>query len=83
MLTRLFRTKVAETADAEQRNAIQEKLHKQGIDFKIKVENINQRNAADAARMGQTAAPKFVYSFWVKRSEEKAALQAVSQVLRG
>ncbi len=81
MLTRLFRTKIAETADAEQKNIIQQRLHAESIDFKIKVENINQRNTVDAARMGQAVSPKFIFSFWVKRSEEELALRVVRQAL--
>ncbi len=74
MLEWLFRTKVAETSDSEKRNQIQDILRENHIDYVIKAKDANQRNAMDAARLGNSVQVKVVYTFWVKKEQEKEAL---------
>lgn len=77
MLTGLFRIKIIETSDSEKRNQIQDILRENHIDYVVKVKDVNQRNAMDAARTGNNAPVKLVYSFWVKREQEKEALMVL------
>lgn len=79
MFESLFRTKITETSDVKKRNSIQEMFCEHGIDYVVKCKDIHQRNAVDAARMGQVANPKFVYYFWVKKEQAGEALH----LLRG
>ena len=74
MLEWLFRTKVAETSDSEKRNQIQDIFRENHIDYVIKAKDANQRNAMDAARLGNNTKMKLVYAFWVKKEQEKEAL---------
>ena len=80
MFTWLFRTKVTETGDADRRNRIQDIFREQQIDYVIKCKDENKRNAMDGAMLGESAKPKLVYSFWVKKEQEKAALAALGEV---
>ena len=82
MFERLFRTKITETSDIEKRNAIQEFLRQNGIDYIVKCKDIYQRNAIDAAKMGQVRTPKYVYYFWVKKEQASEALRLVKSLRR-
>lgn len=77
MFIGLFRTKVAETSDAERRNCIQDIFRENSIDYVVKVKDGNQRNAMDAAKLGNNTKVKLEYSFWVKKSQEKEALMVL------
>lgn len=82
MFERLFRTKIAETSDLEKRNTIQDILRQHGIDYVVKCKDIYQRNAIDAAKMGQVRTPKYVYYFWVKKEKASEALRLVKSLRR-
>lgn len=74
MFIELFRTKVAETSDSKKRNRIQDIFRENSIDYVVKVKDVNQRNAMDAVKLGNNTKVKLVYSFWVKKSQEKEAI---------
>ena len=80
MFERLFRTKIAETSDLEKRNTIQDILRQHGIDYVVKCKDIYQRNAIDAAKMGQVRTPKYIYYFWVKKEKASEALWLVKSL---
>lgn len=82
MFAGIFRTKVTETSDSEKRNRIQDIFRENGIDYVVKVKDVNQRNVMDAAKLGNTGKVKFVYSFWVKKAQEKEALRALQEGMR-
>ena len=82
MFAGIFRTKVTETSDSEKRNRIQDIFRENGIDYVVKVKDVNQRNVMDAAKLGNTAKVKLVYSFWVKKAQEKEALRALQEGMR-
>ncbi len=78
------RVKLISVTDPEKKVKIQQVLSQNEIGYRIKADEIYHRNAFDAAVIGSFGVNKMkmVYSFYVDKKDEEAALKLIRDELR-
>ena len=74
----LTREKVFETVDIDKKNQVLQMFSEKGIDCLVRKVDVNHRSALDTMKMGEMMVkPKYVYAFWVKKTQSDDALSIV------